>query len=105
MANRVAKKPHCPRCGAKAGCNGRDIGGVEYYDYYILGCNQCGYVQAIGHNSGTPCCGSELANCPFCGSSENQHSSGEDIGRVVGNLADSFGEGILCEGNSKNRVN
>ena len=104
MGDVTTKKPRCPKCGADAGCSGRDVGATDYYDYYVLGCNHCGYVQAVGHRGGDPSCGSELGECPFCGSTRNSHSSGEDISHVVGNLTEFFEEGVLCEGDSQKQV-
>ncbi|HJU43813.1 MAG TPA: glycogen/starch synthase [Vicinamibacterales bacterium] len=88
--------PYCPMCGSPGQCKGRDVGGVEYYDYFVFWCEHCGHVRAAGLSGGSPIADSYVNSCPYCGASELSH--GEPLPAEISNLVSGFGEGILRTG-------
>ncbi len=86
-------RPKCPACGADGRCNGNDVGGIDYYDYFLFWCDSCGHVQASGLSGGTPLADSDTNKCPYCGIRATQHGSSppNDVKR----LATGYAEGIL----------
>jgi len=61
------KELKCPACGGPAKCYHQDVGGVEYYDEYVLYCPKCGRIERSTIYGGSPMSDNWGTNCPYCG--------------------------------------
>jgi len=61
------KELKCSRCGGSAKCYHQDVGGVEYYDEYVLYCFKCGLIERAMKYGGSPMSDNWGTDCPYCG--------------------------------------
>jgi hypothetical protein len=57
----------CSECGSPAKCFHQDVGGVDYYDEYVLWCDSCGKIERSLVYGGSPMNDNWLTSCTFCG--------------------------------------
>lgn len=69
----MARYPKCENPGAT--CLWWDVGGVEYYDEFILYCKKCGYTESHIEYGGSQLSANWDTRCPFCGQDQLAHIS------------------------------
>lgn len=64
----------CSECDSSfVSCYHVDVGGVDYYDEYILHCKDCGNIKRSSQYGGSPNSDNWLTFCPYCGIDCHSH--------------------------------